>query len=430
VRGGFRVDWDPSDTDAITVQGDMYSGDISETLKTSAPSFPYNSTGNYTLRTGGFNILSNWNRIFSDTSQMKLKCYYDYVVRDDVLFRETRNTFDLDFQHRLALGSYHDIVWGLQYNFTSDHLRDSFTISFSRDDRDLNVASLFFQDDVALFDDRVHLIAGSKFEYNDYTDFEVQPTGRLLWNIGEQHVLWAAISRAVKIPNRGNREGRVNFLSFPFLALAVFPNRGYSSEEVNSFELGYRVRPGDYLSIDIAGFYTDYDDLLDFERGRLFLEGRLPLRLVWPVRRQENDMYGHTYGAEIAVTWKVRDDWKLLAGYTWLKLQLDSHLSTDSYRDREESDPQNQFNVRSYLSLPGNVEFDSALYYVDRVARWDIPSYIRLDARLGWQPAKDLSISLVMHNLLDDHHPEYDTDKGYISSQVKRSIYVKVAWYF
>jgi iron complex outermembrane receptor protein len=80
--------------------------------------------------------------------------------------------------------------------------------------------------------------------------------------------------------------------------------------------------------------------------------------------------------------------------------------------------------------LPGNLEFDSALYYVDRVSRWDIPSYLRLDARLGWQPTKDVSISLVMHNLLDDHHPEYDTQQGYISSQVKRSIYVKVAWYF
>ena len=141
-------------------------------------------------------------------------------------------------------------------------------------------------------------------------------------------------------------------------------------------------------------------------------------------------MYGYTYGTEIAVTWKVRDDWKLVAGYTWLKLQLDSHLASDRYKGRESSDPENQCNLRSHLSLPGNLEFDSALYYVDRVSRWDIPSYLRLDARLGWQPTKDLGISLVMHNLLDDHHPEYDTEQGYISSQVKRSIYMKVAWYF
>jgi iron complex outermembrane receptor protein len=428
VRGGFRIDWDSSDTDAITVQGDIYSGDISETLLTTSSSRPYESIGNHTLRTSGFNILSHWDRIFSDTSLMKLKCYYDYVVRDDVLFRETRNTFDLDFQYQFALGSYHDIVWGLQYNFTSDHLRDSFTLSFSSDDRDLNVASLFFQDDVGLFDDRVHLIVGSKFEYNDYTDFEVQPTARLLWNILEQHVLWAAVSRAVKIPNRGNREGRINFVTKPPLNIAIVPNRGYDSEEVTAFELGYRVLPASNFSLDIAGFYNDYDDLFDLERG-FFLEPGLPPRLVFP-QRQDNDMYGKTYGTEVTVIWKVRDDWKLVAGYTWLKLQLDSHLSTDRYRDREESDPQNQFHLRSYLSLPGNLEFDSALYYVDRISRWDIPSYLRLDARLGWQPTKDLSISLVMHNLLDDHHPEYETEQGFISSQVKRSIYMKVAWCF
>jgi iron complex outermembrane receptor protein len=429
VRGGFRIDWDPSDTDAVTLQGDIYRGDIGETLLTTSPSRPYMSIGNHTLRTSGFNILTNWHRTFSDISSMKLKCYYDYVVRDDVLFRETRNTFDLDFQHRLALGGYHDIVWGAQYNFTSDHLRDSFTVSFSSDDRDLNVASLFFQDDIALYGDRVHLIVGSKFEYNDYTDFEVQPTGRLLWNIRGHHVLWAAVSRAVKIPNRGNREGRINFLSLPLFNLAISPNRNYKSEEVTAFELGYRVRPTDNLSFDIAGFYTDYDNLLDLNGDRLFLEGDLPPRLVLPLR-QDNDMYGHSYGTEIAVTWQVTGDWKLVAGYTWLKLQLDSHLSTDRYRDREDSDPENQCNVRSYLSLPGNLEFDSALYYVDRVSRWDIPSYLRLDARLGWHPTKDVSISLVMHNLLDDHHPEYSTEQGFISSQVKRSIYMKVAWYF
>jgi iron complex outermembrane receptor protein len=429
VRGGFRVDWDPSDTDAITLQGDVYSGDVSETLMRSAPSRPWIRIGNDTLRTSGLNILSTWDRTFSDTSRMKLKCYYDYAVRDDVLFRETRNTFDLDFQHQLTLGNYHDLVWGLQYNFTRDHLRDSFTLSFNSDDRDLNVASLFFQDEVALFEDRVHLIVGSKFEYNDYTDFEVQPTGRLLWNIHEEQVIWAAVSRAVKIPNRGNREGRVNIIGWPVYNLAVVPNRDYDSEEVSAFELGYRVRPADDLSIDIAGFYNDYDDLLDLERTRFFLEPALPPRLVIP-QRQENDMYGHSYGTEIVVTWKVRGDWKLVAGYTWLKLELDSHLATDRYKQREGSDPENQFNLRSYLSLPGNLEFDSALYYVDRVARWDIPSYLRLDARLGWHPTKDLSISLVMHNLLDDHHPEYDTEQGYISSQVKRSIYMKVAWYF
>jgi len=126
----------------------------------------------------------------------------------------------------------------------------------------------------------------------------------------------------------------------------------------------------------------------------------------------------------------VADEWRLSAGYTWLKLQLDSHLATNRYRDREESDPENQFHLRSFLDLPGNLEFDTALYYVDRVSHWDIPSYLRLDARLGWHPREDLSLSLVMQNLLDDHHPEYDMEQGYVDSQVKRSVYMKLSWYF
>jgi len=209
----------------------------------------------------------------------------------------------------------------------------------------------------------------------------------------------------------------------------MLPNRNYKSEEILAYELGYRFYPEKNFFLDIAGFYNNYHDLLDLETEDPFIDRNPFPRLVIPIR-QKNEMFGHTYGTEISLKWKVTRRWKLSAGYTWLKLQLHSHLSTDRYKDRERSDPENQFHLRSYLNLPWNIEFDSALYYVDHIGRWDIPSYVRLDARLGWKPTKNMNVSIVLQNLLDDHHPEYDTEQGYVSTEVERSIYLKMTWQF
>ena len=62
-------------------------------------------------------------------------------------------------------------------------------------------------------------------------------------------------------------------------------------------------------------------------------------------------------------------------------------------------------------------------------ARGDsIPSYVSLDARLGWRAGERLTLSLVGRNLLDDHHPEFGT-----STRVKaplaeplRDVYARV----
>ena len=45
-------------------------------------------------------------------------------------------------------------------------------------DRDIQFANGFLQDEIRFAKDRVRLTAGTKFEYNDFTSFEVQPSER------------------------------------------------------------------------------------------------------------------------------------------------------------------------------------------------------------------------------------------------------------
>ena len=61
---------------------------------------------------------------------MSLQAYYDGYDRHEEGGYEGRRTFDLDFQDHLAVGSQHDIVWGLGYRTTSDNLTPKYSKSF------------------------------------------------------------------------------------------------------------------------------------------------------------------------------------------------------------------------------------------------------------------------------------------------------------
>ena len=152
-RGGFRIDWEKSADDTLTLQGDVYDGDLHEMLAASSLFPQHLKTFRDTLDISGNNIITCWNHIFSDTSDMKLQLYYDRMHRDDAHFREELNIVNLDFQHKFALGEYQEIIWGLEYNFSNEEFRDSFVVSRDPDDHDLNVFSVFMQDEIELIRD-------------------------------------------------------------------------------------------------------------------------------------------------------------------------------------------------------------------------------------------------------------------------------------
>ncbi len=79
----------------------------------------------------------------------------------------------------------------------------------------------------------------------------------------------------------------------------------------------------------------------------------------------------------------------------------------------ETADPQHRFSIRSSMDLPRNIQFDTALRWVDAFEfnnsgkPASVPSYCELDVRLSWHPTKNIELSVVGQNLLHDHHLEY-----------------------
>ena len=144
-------------------------------------------------------------RTIDEDEQLTLQVYYDRTDRSLALIDEVRDTFDVDFSHRFRGGDAHALTWGLGYRVSRDRT-SSGIFRFAPRSRGLQLFSGFIQDAITLGDGGATLTLGSKFEHNDYTGFEVQPSVRLHVELAEDHAAWAAVSRAVRTPSRADRD--------------------------------------------------------------------------------------------------------------------------------------------------------------------------------------------------------------------------------
>ncbi len=439
AQGGFRIDWDVSSANSLMFQGNLYEGDANELVIGSSQ--PRRNT-----ELSGGHVLGRWKHIFSDTSEVTFQMYFDQTFRKTAISREVRNTTDFDLQHRFRLGDRHEFVWGMGYRYITDDIVGFRSITYDTDDSSMtnsrydNLLNIFVQDEITLIDDKLRLILGSKVSHNDYTGLEIQPNLRLNWKPAERHSVWAAVSRSVRTPNRFEHDSINDVVTFSMGpgatgTIRVAGSHHYDSENLIAYELGYRFQPTKRLSVDIATFYNVYKNNRTTESVPSFTNPVNSTDTIFPII-YDNSMDGETFGLEILTDWNVTDSWKLTAEYTYLQMLL--HLDNasndfgrdlpDVWRDEftEGESPQNQGSLRSYLNLPYNLEFDTSLYYVDHLASFDVPSYIRLDARLGWQPTESLDVSVGVKNLLDNEHLEVGSTDSRSSTEIERSVYFKI----
>lgn len=438
-RGGFRLDWEPSTRDTLTVQGDLYKGDFGQTLTVPSLSAPFSVNSESRDDFAGGNFLTRWRHKTADRTETTFQFYYDRTHRHELLFHEMRDTVDLEFQHRFPVGVRHDLIWGVGTRVTIDNIDNSASLVFTPTRRTDHLVSGFIQDQFTLIPERLTLTLGSKFEQNSYSGFEAQPNARLLYSPNDWNRVWAAVSRAVRTPARFERDVQTNVAAFPgpgglTTLVQTAGNSDFTSEELLAFELGYRVQPVEWLSVDLAGFYTIYDNLRTSEPGTPVLAtGASPSHIVQPFLF-DNRMSGNTYGIEIASTWHPVSFWRLHLNYSYLKIELHPDATSVEKTQDERRSPRHQVHVRSLLDLPWHLQFDASAFFVDRLPKLEptVPSYLRLDLRLGWRPTKAFDLSLVGQNLLDNRHPEWGGIFGVpvMPTEVQRSGYVQATWRF
>ena len=436
AQGGFRLDSRLSMRDELTVQGDAYHSSINQSLSIPQLAAPYQSAFGEQVDAYGGNLLSRWQHTISTRSDYSLQLYYDYYRRNEAWFSEGRDTLDLDFQHRLGLFDSHELIWGFGYQYTHDHTEAGRLLRLSPPSRNDQLFSAFVQDEIELVDQALWLTLGSKFEHNDYSGFEGQPTARLMWAPHPQHRFWGAVSRAVRTPSRA--EQNMSLLQavrppegfLPATAIYLNGDRGYRAEDVIAYELGYRTTFIKSLSVDFTAFYNDYDNLRNVTQGAGTFDPSSGVVVV-PLTLN-NNFQAKTYGFEVAAVWQMLDWWRWDANYGLLKSDFAASTNTSVAA----ASPQHRISLRSALSVRKDVDFDLWFRYVDANASvgvygvQQINDYVTMDVRLAWRPAASLELSLVGQNLLSESHLEFRQENQTLPTFIDRGMYGKVAWSF
>ncbi len=407
----------------MTLQGDAYLGNADERVGLTLQGRHQLITDENDFK--GADLLWQWKRTFGYGSEMAFQSYYDYFHYESIIVDEMRKTVDLDFQVRHSWTNRHGTIFGLGYRYTRDRLDERF-VTYSPQERGDDLWSVFLQDECAFLKNRLFLTVGSKFEHNDYTGIEIQPNIRLLYEKSDRMSFWAAISRAVRTPNRAEHNLINDALLPPPIENGLLVGTDeFESETLIAYELGLRILPDNRFSVDIAGFYNEYDDLRTIELRRTIPGILLEI---------DNKMKGSTYGVELALDWRVWDYWRLTGAYTFLNMHLNPDRdSTDSAAETHENQsPRHQMSVRSSLKVSERVELDGWVRYVDHLPGYDVPNYTTLDLRIAWKPSKQLELSLTGRNLLDRKHPEFGSDINIDvdTTEVERSVYGKLTWRF
>ncbi len=433
-QAGFRTDWDRSSQDSFTFQGDIYRESAGEITTFGLYSPPSQATVQAHAELTGGNLLGRWKHVLNERSDFQIQAYFDRTNHFEPEFGETRDTFDIDFLHHLTLPWQQSFLWGLGARVSPGNAVQFFpTIEFLPHHLTDQIYSGFLQDEIPLFSNRLTLTLGSKFEHNNYSGFEVQPSARLLWARTPRQSFWGSVSRAVRTPSRLDEDIHLSDFATATplpIYLRANGNRQFHSEELLAYEAGFRTLLTAHFYLDVALFYNHYNDLYSFQVGSFFLEtSPLPVHAVLPLLTS-NGVRGNTKGFEVTPDWKPSRWWELKTSYSYLEIQMENKPGSNdpsSVTTYEGSSPRHQGTIQSFLNLPKKLEFDQTYSYVSALSAQKVNSYSTAEARLGWHFTRNLELSVVGQNLLQPHHPEFGGDPGGLVG-VKRSIYAQITW--
>ena len=400
---GFRSDWTPAGGDRLTVIGSMHQGQADQPAasQSAAPPPPASSapsSGQVALE--GQNLEVRWSRGNGQAAGIEIQAYFNRTVRlIPSTFQEDLRTWDLEFQHRFALGSRNAVTWGAGYRLSQDDVANGTVLQFRPGYQELLDLNLFAQDQIEVWPDRVLFTLGTRLQRTAYAGVEAMPSARAAWTPDARNTFWAAVSRAVRAPSRIDGDfylPRQPASGFP-RAIAGGPDMG--SEYLIAYEAGWRTRLGRTMSAAFSSFYNRYTDLR-------ILEAEPDSVAVIANGGDEN-----VYGLESDLAWQPMRWWQCRAGATWLKKRFryqPGHAQI-AVPGIDGEDPEAQYSLRSSLDLTWGFTASAWLRYVSELEAPAVPYYAALGLTLGWA-WRNLEVTVSGQDLSERRHQEFQAD--------------------
>jgi iron complex outermembrane receptor protein len=430
-QAGGRADWALAGSRTFTVQGDLYAGSLGQQVTTALYAPPFRRTETRDAPLAGGNVLARWSGP-AGGGAFQLQTYYDRTSRDERPVAESRDTFDVDFQHRRRFGTRQRVIWGTGYRVSADRIETVEPTRFDPDGRTDQLVSAFGQYELALDGEKVRIAAGSKIEHNDYSGFEAQPSARISWNLAARQTVVASITRAVRTPSQVETDYTTTSLVNPEgpSYVRLLPNPGFRPERLIAYEIGYRIRAGSSAYFTVSGFYNTHRDVVSTELQTPFVETSPGVpRLILPIRFG-NGLRGTSGGVEVTGDVRPATWWHSTGNYSFLTIDMaraPGSRDVSQVARNEGLSPRHRVQLLTSLDLPRRVSFDWGFRYVSELKAGPVPAYATSNVRLAWAPRRDLEIALNGRDLHEPRHLEWPggADGNVL---VERSWFVNVTW--
>ena len=433
TRAGLRVDGKLDNEANYTVSSDVYKG---------SRDIPFTRVPDISIdrvkvaldehQMYGGDVITKYSRKLADDSNVDLQVYYDFVGRDGDEFGQKIQTLDFDAQHTFDINKRNQFIWGGGYRVVYAEMDPSLLIRYPYGNTELTqLVSAFAQDKIELVPNKLFLTLGSKFEYNTYTNFEVQPNARLAWLPTPNQTVWTAVTKAVRTPSIDERNMSQIVGATPAGYVQIQANPNIQSEELIAYEVGYRNQPLTNVSFDATAFINQYHNLRTIEPGGT-PGGDVVISLI-----PENLGERTTTGFELAANWDVEKNWSLSGTYSYLNMDFKHESgSLDTIAASEDGkSPTNMYSIKSHYIFNSEWEMDNSAYYYGAITGSsgdpnNVKAFTRMDAKLTYKPMEGVETALIGQNLLYAQHQEFGSSIYSQPYEIPRSVYAKITLRF
>lgn len=416
THAGLRIDRELG-SGAFTLQADYSEGDLGTR--------PPEPTPSVATSADTANLSASWATVV-DLGRLELSGYFTDIERG-LPNRWSESSAGLDVQFSAERLGRHLVTGGVSYRFAQDELGEaSAFLSLADVQATQHQWGIYVQDEIHFLNDTVRVVLGGKLEDLEFTGTAFQPTFRVLWAANDAHTVWGAASRAVRTPSRIELHSRMTYRDVTPdgpIVVRVNGEQGLHAEDLHAYELGWRWRPHEAISLDAAVYRHDYDNLIGSAPQPPVLE-LFPVPTLYLDADFANLQSARVDGAEAVLEWAPIDWMRFEAQGNWMTTRASGYITAPV-------DPEESYSLRARFDLPRDLELDLGWRSVGELTGEGpiIKGYDSYNLRAGWAPIKNLEFSVSIDNLLDNEHIEFLDDLSVMPGvTVGRTYFARVNW--
>ena len=316
--------------------------------------------------------------------------------------------FNLSFDANFALSDRHRISYGLSAQHTDLDVESSILdvfqfpgetlkpiLDYDQSFTNFERYNAYIQDSISVSEE-ILLSIGAKFEENDLAGFGFQPGVRASWMANENNLLWAGYAKTHRQPSLRERYTDLtplwiwNSVSDKWVSSTYSGGPTLDREEMDAYELGWRLRPNVNLMFELSSYYYDTENAV-----------RAATSLTSVNAYEAKD--AKAFGGELSIDYRASAQWRIRGGYS---------IARGVEGSRVYDFPENTASLSSHFKYSDDVTLIQNIFYSGSTQipsdynPISIPSHLRLDLGVVWQTKENWEIGLFGRDLLEPYHLE------------------------